>query len=155
MFILTPAWRVHNSIPIFLVRILCYGRKMKQCRYCQNNYPESEFGVALTTKNKVYYRHKCKSCYRETKRVLYNKHRFWLVNYKKNHKCARCNNADVRVLEFHHPNRKEKKFGIAVAFYNHLGLERIKKEAEKCVILCANCHRILHSEERATSKNGV
>lgn len=120
---------------------------MKLCRYCHKRYPPSEFGVALTTKDKVYRRHKCKNCYRENKRLLNQKHRDWVKRFKSERKCARCKVGDWRVLEFHHRDRKHKEFGIAVGLYNHFGLERLKKEISKCVILCANCHRILHSEE--------
>jgi hypothetical protein len=119
---------------------------MKLCRYCNKYYPESRFGVALTTKKKIYRRHKCKSCYRVTKQKLANKYRQWLIDYKKKHKCSECGIADYRVLELHHLHNK--KFTIAVGFYNHYGFKRIKEEVEKCIVTCANCHRILHYKER-------
>ncbi len=120
---------------------------MKQCRYCKKFYPETDFGVALTTPQKVYRRQKCKSCYLATKNILRKKNRNWLIEYKKKYKCEKCGITDYRVLEFHHTNGKEKGFTIGWA-YNSMGLDRIRKEIEKCVILCANCHRIFHSEER-------
>lgn len=124
---------------------------MKLCRYCNKYYPESEFGVALTTKKKVYRRHKCKFCYRATKQKLKQKYQQWLMDYKKRHKCSKCGVTDYRVLEFHHLHNKE--FSIAVAFhYAHYGFERLKKEVEKCIVLCANCHRILHHNERNNKK---
>ena len=119
---------------------------MKQCRYCKKSYPESYFGVALTTKNKVYKRHKCKFCYLETKRIRKDNHREWLKNFKKSSVCNKCGVADYRVLEFHHLNEKEKDFSISFNYLN-LGLDKIKQEIKKCVILCANCHRITHYEE--------
>lgn len=122
---------------------------MKLCRYCKKSYPESDFGVALTTAKKVYRRHKCRFCYRLTKHALKDKYHDWLNSYKKEHKCSKCKIADYRVLEFHHLNSREKEFSISESFYNNFGLERIRKEVAKCVILCANCHRILHSEEKA------
>jgi len=121
---------------------------MRLCRYCNKYYPESKFGVALTVKNKVYRRHKCKSCYHATKLKLRDKYRQWLIDYKKKHKCSKCGNTDYRVLEFHHLHNKNKEFSIGAAFYNHYGFERIKKEVEKCIVLCANCHRILHYKDR-------
>jgi hypothetical protein len=116
---------------------------MKQCRYCKKIYPESHFGVALTTPDKIYRRHKCRSCYRATKNKLRKNNRDWLTDYKKKSKCDKCGINDYRVLEFHHLNIVEKDFAISWA-YNNIGLEKIKKEIEKCVILCANCHRIIH-----------
>jgi hypothetical protein len=117
---------------------------MKLCRYCNKYYPETEFGIALTTQRKIYRRHKCKSCYRNAKEKLRKKYRDWLVNYKKEHRCSKCRIADYRVLEFHHLDNKGKEFTIATAFYNHYGLRRIQTEIKKCIVICANCHRILH-----------
>jgi hypothetical protein len=120
---------------------------MKECRYCNKSYPESYFGVALTTDKKVYRRHKCKFCYLLVKRKLRKTRQEWLLNYKKNAKCDRCSIGDYRVLEFHHIDGKDKDFSIAVARNNNLSLDKIKQEIKKCVILCANCHRITHWEE--------
>lgn len=120
---------------------------MKECRYCKKSYPESFFGVALTTENKVYYRHKCKFCYQNTKNILKGKYKDWLQNYKKTCKCKVCKTDDYRVLEFHHLDKNQKDFSISFAYNNRVGLERMKREIEKCDILCANCHRITHWEE--------
>jgi len=125
---------------------------MKLCRYCNKYYPESEFGVALTTKKKIYRRHKCKSCYRATKQKLKEKYQKWLMDYKKKHNCSKCSIRDYRVLEFHH--LRDKKFNIALCFHHaHYGFERLKREVEKCIVICANCHRILHHEERNNKRD--
>ena len=131
---------------------------MKLCKYCNKYYSESEFHVALTTKKKIYRRLKCKSCYRATKQKLKKKGQQWLVDYKKKHKCSKCGIADYRVLEFHHPYDKE--FSISHAFHHdHYSFERIKKEVYKCIVICANCHKILHHKKRNSNnikyKNGV
>jgi len=125
---------------------------MKKCRYCHKYYPESYFGVALTTSKKVYRRHKCKYCYQKTKKKLQEKHKKWIIEYKKKHKCKRCGFSDHRALVFHHINENDKKFNIADRLYYHYGLERIQKELKKCMILCSNCHRILHYEQRNSKK---
>jgi len=124
---------------------------MKLCRYCNKYYPKLDFGVALTTKNKVYRRHKCKSCYRATKKKLWDKYRQWLVDYKKKHKCSKCGISDYRVLEFHHLESENKEFDIGFAFGRY-GFKRVKKEIEKCIIICSNCHKILHYKERGKNK---
>ncbi|WP_010676639.1 hypothetical protein [Bacillus timonensis] len=56
-------------------------------------------------------------------------------------KCLRCGyNRCIRALEFHHRDPSKKEFSIS-----NKGLtrswERIKKELDKCDLLCANCHR--------------
>jgi hypothetical protein len=61
-------------------------------------------------------------------------------------KCIRCGNADQRVLDFHHLHDKDK--GVATLRVAGYSKARILKEISKCVVLCANCHRIQHWEER-------
>ncbi|MEK7115242.1 MAG: hypothetical protein AAB847_02695 [Patescibacteria group bacterium] len=128
----------------------------KYCAYCQKLYPETSFGVALTTKDKVYRRRKCRNCYRLTKQNLIKKHYDWLNNYKRTQGCERCKIADPRVLDFHHKNKQDKLFGIG-GFRRSVGFGRIQKEIKKCEIVCANCHRIIHDELRKNKfiENGV
>lgn len=120
---------------------------MKECRYCKKSYPESYFGVALTKGNKVYRRHKCKFCYQATKSVLRKKNGDWLNECKMGLGCGVCGIKDYRVLEFHHKDKSEKEFSISYAQANRFGIEKMRQEIKKCVILCANCHRITHYEE--------
>lgn len=42
-------------------------------------------------------------------------------------------------LHFHHLDPAQKSFGLAMAG-NTRSLERMREEAKKCVLLCANCH---------------
>jgi hypothetical protein len=71
-----------------------------------------------------------------------------LIEYK-GRKCCRCNleNAHYSVYHFHHRNPKEKEFGISSSGRNK-GLEELKKEADKCDLVCSNCHATIHAEER-------
>ena len=62
--------------------------------------------------------------------------------------CMRCGNADFRVLDFHHLDKDEKDSGLGQAVSKNWGKERILREIAKCQVLCANCHRIFHWEER-------
>lgn len=62
--------------------------------------------------------------------------------------CADCGERHPAVLQFHHLNAKDKTFNIADAARNGISLDRIKKEIEKCVVLCANCHIIRHFDMR-------
>lgn len=119
----------------------------KKCDYCGISYPEDFFGVALTTPTKIYRRRKCRNCYRLTKKALIQKQYAWLNDYKKRCGCSRCGVTDPRVLDFHHEKGEDKLFTIS-GTRREAGSERIMKEIEKCVVLCANCHRITHDEAR-------
>ena len=59
-------------------------------------------------------------------------------------KCCVCGyNKSQRALSFHHVNPKEKEFDLSSRGLTR-SWERIKKEIEKCVLLCANCHMEIH-----------
>ena len=62
--------------------------------------------------------------------------------------CERCGyNKCDGALEFHHLDPNEKDFSISSSG-NTRAWELIKKELDKCIMVCANCHREIHEEER-------
>jgi predicted HNH restriction endonuclease len=68
-------------------------------------------------------------------------------------KCMKCGYKKYsEVLEFHHRDPSKKLFGIGQKGLTR-SWERIKAEAEKCDLLCANCHRELHAELDKLSKS--
>jgi len=65
------------------------------------------------------------------------------VEYK-GYKCAICGyDKCLQALEFHHIDSNSKDFGISAKRYTR-SWESVKKELDKCILLCANCHRELH-----------
>lgn len=74
-----------------------------------------------------------------------NKKLHFLIESKGN-KCASCQTTyPPEVYDFHHIDPKLKSFTIG----SEMGksLRSLLAEAEKCLLLCANCHRIIHKEE--------
>lgn len=67
------------------------------------------------------------------------------VEYKGG-QCEKCGyNKCIDVLEFHHLDPTKKDFGIASK--GHVkSWDNIKKELDKCIMVCANCHREIHYE---------
>lgn len=59
----------------------------------------------------------------------------------------KCNDA----LEFHHIDPDLKEFGIASQGHTR-SWEKVKRELDKCLMVCANCHREIHSELRNNPK---
>lgn len=51
--------------------------------------------------------------------------------------------------DFHHLDPAQKDYHIA-PLLNARGFEAAKKELDKCVLLCSNCHRIRHHVKSAT-----
>jgi len=65
------------------------------------------------------------------------------VEYKGG-KCSVCGyNKCLKALEFHHLESDKKDFGISAEGYTR-SWEMIKKELNKCILLCANYHREVH-----------
>ena len=64
------------------------------------------------------------------------------VNYKGG-KCERCGyNKCITALEFHHTDPKEKDFHISSNM--NKAWDKVKKELDKCILVCSNCHREIH-----------
>lgn len=56
-------------------------------------------------------------------------------------KCQICNyDKCPGALELHHIDKTKKSFGIGDKGYTR-SWEKVKSELDKCVLLCANCHR--------------
>jgi hypothetical protein len=83
----------------------------------------------------------------ETLRNHRQKKKEWL-NSLKGSTCSRCElEWPSFVLEFHHVDPSQKDFILAKCYSR--SKERILCEIEKCVVLCANCHRIVEHEMRS------
>ena len=71
----------------------------------------------------------------------------WLKEYKTTLKCENCEENHPACLDFHHIKPKEKKFSVAnIKYFPSWSL--LKAEIAKCRVLCANCHRKIHYEQR-------
>lgn len=67
-----------------------------------------------------------------------------LVAYKGG-KCELCGYKDcIDALDLHHKIAGTKEFGISSSGLTR-SWERNRAEADKCVLLCANCHREIHA----------
>jgi len=103
----------------------------------------------------------CKNCHAVVdKESVSKKHRLLklrklaCLEYKKTNKCTKCGFAkDRRALSFHHihPSEKDKNFKKFPMWPEWFGWQpgqelpdRIKKELDKCMVLCKNCHAEEH-----------
>ncbi len=66
--------------------------------------------------------------------------------------CRNCEETAPECLDFHHPNPAEKSESVNKMVPQGYGWEAIKKEIGKCVLLCANCHRQLHTQKASPEK---
>lgn len=92
--------------------------------------------------NRDHYRRNC-SKYAARLRARREERYAILAKIKLERGCVKCGfRGHPAALDFHHrdPDRKDLEMAYAVDY----SLERMLAEAEKCDVLCANCHRILH-----------
>lgn len=59
--------------------------------------------------------------------------------------CQICGYNDcIDALDFHHLDPVQKEFSISHDGVN-VSYDKLKKELDKCILLCANCHREVHA----------
>ena len=86
----------------------------------------------------------CKKCLYKIQTERWINRKKWAVKYKGG-KCDNCGyNKYYGALEFHHTNPKEKEMGWTKM--RLVSLDKLKKELDKCILLCANCHRERHGD---------
>lgn len=65
------------------------------------------------------------------------------VEYKGG-KCSVCSyDRCIAAMEFHHMNPLEKDFSVSKKGAC-TSWDRVKAELDKCILVCANCHREIH-----------
>ena len=138
---------------------------MKKCNTCELTMDYESFGKL--SKSSDGYNYKCKTCKRlydnkfhenrspieksvkyERQKVRLDEIRSFISDYLDDKTCNKCGDNRKVVLEFHHLRNKD--FNLAEG--TKKSINTIKKEIEKCEILCANCHRVVTANERNNFK---
>lgn len=136
---------------------------MKYCNRCKTEKPLEEFYLRTLRSKGIGRAPKCKKCSKELNAIyhvknkairnarslsrdknLLKENRVKVLNYLIEHGCADCGEKDPVVLEFDHV--RDKKFTISRRI--SISWDILKKEIDKCVIRCANCHRRKTAQER-------
>ena len=69
-------------------------------------------------------------------------------------KCEICGyDKNIAALDFHHVNPENKCFELDARRLSNTSMEKLLEEADKCILICANCHRELHNEH--LDKNNI
>ena len=140
---------------------------MKFCTKCRERKFLDEFSISKQTSDG--YNYYCKKCVSKKTRDWYSrkKHdevymetrREFLRGRAQANKvkaieymggeCLDCGGVfDPCVYDFHHENEETKEKNPS-AFLGRSTFEKAKPELDKCVLLCANCHRLRHFKEAA------
>lgn len=94
--------------------------------------------------NKIHYRKNVQS---EKDRIYKRRKNIadWFTKYKEKLSCQNCGESTSICLDFHHKDPGKKDINLARVKYWGYSLITIQAEMDKCVVLCANCHRKLHA----------
>lgn len=116
----------------------------KFCSKCNSNKPISDFYIS--SKASSY----CKQCIKNVNKCNRNSVKELSIQYKGG-QCVICGYKKCHsALEFHHLNPEEKdiKFnGLKTSF-----TEKLKLELDKCILVCANCHREIHFTQKSIQR---
>ncbi len=68
-----------------------------------------------------------------------------IAAYKSRASCSICGESRTPCLEFHHRDPMTKRYDVSTMGSFTYSAETIHAEIAKCVIVCANCHRLVHA----------
>lgn len=127
-------------------------QKIKICSDCKDS---KELKCFPYDKSRNRYLSVCKSCTAKRIEKYRQNHKEKWKEQSKNHSlkrkniidewklqgCIKCREERIYVIDAHHLNDLTKSFSIGTTIR---GWKVTKKELEKCVPLCSNCHREFH-----------
>lgn len=118
----------------------------KICRMCGLEKPLNDF--AINGRGKDGHHSNCKLCMKIKLQNRYQEQKEYIIKMLGG-KCMRCGyDKCTEALDLHHKDPSVKEFTLSQRWT--CKLEDLIKEASKCELLCANCHR----EEHFKLKNG-
>lgn len=130
----------------------------KTCCDCDQQLPLDNFSFKDKARGKLQSR--CKSCYNAYNRQYYaggektkqkartianaKSMRARYQDWKSTQSCKVCGEGAAECLDLHHINPAEKDDALQriVSFGSW---RRVEEEIAKCIVVCANCHRKIHS----------
>jgi hypothetical protein len=115
----------------------------KYCNHCKQSKPIEEFYKSRTSV--------CKMCHSSKKKARKEGLKNFVNEYKKSVGCKMCGYSDkthpdtfvVQALEFHH-TKKINNLRVSDYVSKGFGLDVIKKEIDRCEVLCSRCHVEIH-----------
>lgn len=106
-----------------------------KCRTCDKTGEEHFYKSA---------KYQCKECWNK-RTAGTQKEKVKQLKEEYGSKCSRCGyNKCFDALEFHHMDPTAKEFHLGEA--RGLNVAKLRKELDKCVLVCRNCHTEIHWE---------
>ena len=126
---------------------------LKTCSTCRR--PLERSGFSRRTASPDGLQPRCKDCWRDwyvahqdahiaavraraVRRVA--AHRLRLAEHLRQHPCVDCGETDLRVLDFDHRDRADKRGEVSRLVFS-VSWARLEQEIARCDVRCSNCHR--------------
>lgn len=118
-----------------------YG-ETRYCPRCKKDCYTNNFYKRRGKENSSVY---CKTCTSNQTLERTRAMKQVMVKYKGGC-CVKCGyTKSINALEFHHIDPSKKDFTLSKLKQNKFD-DKIKNELDKCILVCANCHREIHEE---------
>lgn len=84
----------------------------------------------------------CKKCFNKYRAEQFTKNKQAIIDYKGG-RCEGCGwEGHYAAFDFHHRDPSQKDYEVSKT---NKGWEQLTAEADKCALLCARCHRLVHA----------
>ncbi len=145
-----------RKLPISEFALSGGEKRHSRCKTCVANEAKQRYHfrknnhLCVRCGRKVATGHLCKRCLDfdvEKAKEKRGKNKRLAIEYLGG-KCRRCGLVTLiyTIYDFHHKDEKSKEYQIA-KYLGSRNWARLKRELDKCTLLCANCHRAIHWEE--------
>jgi hypothetical protein len=147
-----------GSNPTFWFGDIFIVMETKICNKCEVEKPVEDFNWK---KKDVKRRATCRVCTKLAGKKHYteNKDKYaenrernrqelkeWFRDYKSKQSC-KCGENRPPCLDFHHVDSSTKELELSTAVHNGWSIDRVMSEIKKCVVVCKNCHAMIHHNE--------
>lgn len=122
---------------------------LRECNVCHETHPETTeffYQNGKQPSGKIKWKPDCKKCHTQSRVERFDK---LMTEVFGEIKCQACGyDSCKRAIDCHHLNEEDKDFEPAKLRSSFISLDKMRKELEKCVLLCSNCHREVHAGYR-------
>jgi len=134
--------------------------RTKICHKCEEEKQIKKFNKNKAKKDGL--QSQCAECNKKNLKAHYRKNkvhyfkknnerklrvRAWFKELRAKSECYFCGKNHPAILDWHHTDPSTKLYSISEMTKGYTE-STILKEMAKCIVLCSNCHRILHYNEK-------
>ena len=139
-------WKCHTEKPeeSFNWENKSLGKRKRICRDCMRDYHHKWF-------RQSYKYSPSRKSSQEIQKAKIQRAREYVADYLKSHPCIDCGISNIVVLDFDHIDKVagyKEETRVCRLVNRGYSAQRTDEELAKCVVRCANCHRIKTANEQ-------